>query len=152
MDKLRETVLCYIEKDGNYLMLFRNKKDNDINKGKYIGIGGHLEENETKEQALIREVKEETGLDILSYEYFGKVFFKDDEVEEIMHLFTSDKFEGELIECNEGELHWIPREKILDVPHWEGDKYFLEKLKNNEKGFEMSLIYSKGILIHKYEK
>ena len=144
---MKETVLCYLEKDGKYLMLFRNKKENDINEGKYIGIGGHIEPNETKEQAVIREVKEETGLDVLEYEYFGKVFFKDDDFEENMFLFTISKFSGELIECNEGELHWIEKDKILDVPHWEGDKYFLEKIKNNERGFEMSLIYSKGKLI-----
>lgn len=144
---MKETVLCYIEKDGKYLMLFRNKKENDINSGKYIGVGGHIELGETKEEALIREVKEETNLDVINYEYFGKVFFKDDDFEENMYLFTVTKFKGELKECDEGELHWINKENILDVPHWEGDKYFLEKIKNNEKGFEMSLIYSKGQLV-----
>lgn len=128
-------------------MLFRNKKENDINSGKYIGVGGHIELGETKEEALIREVKEETNLDVINYEYFGKVFFKDDDFEENMYLFTVTEFNGELKECDEGELHWINKENILDVPHWEGDKYFLEKIKNNEKGFEMSLIYSKGKLI-----
>jgi 8-oxo-dGTP diphosphatase len=144
---MKETVLCYIEKNGKYLMLFRNKKENDINSGKYIGVGGHIELGETKEEALIREVKEETNLDVINYEYFGKVFFKDDDFEENMYLFTVTEFKGELKECDEGELHWINKENILDVPHWEGDKYFLEKIKNNEKGFEMSLIYSKGQLI-----
>lgn len=144
---MKETVLCYIEKDGKYLMLFRNKKENDINSGKYIGVGGHIELGETKEEALIREVKEETNLDVISYEYFGKVFFKDDDFEENMYLFTVTEFKGELKECDEGELHWINKENILDVPHWQGDKYFLEKIKNNEKGFEMSLIYSKGQLV-----
>ncbi len=128
-------------------MLFRNKKENDVNSGKYIGVGGHIELDETKEQALIREVKEETNLDVINYEYFGKVFFKDDDFEENMYLFTVTEFKGELKECDEGELHWINKENILDVPHWEGDKYFLEKIKNNEKGFEMSLIYSKGQLV-----
>ena len=128
-------------------MLFRNKKENDVNSGKYIGVGGHIELGETKEQALIREVKEETNLDVINYEYFGKVFFKDDDFEENMYLFTVTEFKGELKECDEGELHWINKENILDVPHWEGDKYFLEKIKNNEKGFEMSLIYSKGQLV-----
>ena len=144
---MKETVLCYIEKDGKYLMLFRNKKENDINSGKYIGVGGHIELGETKEEALIREVKEETNLDVINYEYFGKVFFKDDDFEENMYLFTVTEFKGELKECDEGELHWINKENILDVPHWEGDKYFLEKIKNNEKGFEMFLIYSKGKLV-----
>lgn len=144
---MKETVLCYIEKNGKYLMLFRNKKENDINSGKYIGVGGHIELGETKEEALIREVKEETNLDVINYEYFGKVFFKDDDFEENMYLFTVTEFKGKLKECDEGELHWINKENILDVPHWEGDKYFLEKIKNNEKGFEMSLIYSKGKLV-----
>lgn len=120
---MKETVLCYIEKNGKYLMLFRNKKENDINSGKYIGVGGHIELGETKEEALIREVKEETNLDVINYEYFGKVFFKDDDFEENMYLFTVTEFKGELKECDEGELHWINKKNILDVPHWEGDKY-----------------------------
>lgn len=142
----KETVLCYIEKEHQFLMLFRNKKKEDINKGKYIGIGGHIEPYETKEEALIREVKEETGLTLLSYQYRGKILFQSDEFVEIMHLFTSSEFIGELIDCDEGELHWINIKDILSYPHWEGDEYFLKKLINNEPYFEMSLIYQNYIL------
>lgn len=144
---MKQTVLAYIEKDGQFLMLFRNKKINDINKGKYIGVGGHIEPGETKEEALIREVKEETGLNVQKYTYHGEVFFKDDDFEEIMHLFTVQKFTGEIIDCDEGELVWIDKNKILEVPHWEGDKYFLEKLQKNEINIKLSLIYSKGKLV-----
>lgn len=142
----KETVLCYIEKEHQFLMLFRNKKKEDINKGKYIGIGGHIEKDETKEEALKREVKEETGLTLLSYQYRGKILFQSDELLEIMHLFTSSEFIGELIDCDEGELHWINIKDILNYPHWEGDEYFLKKLINNEPYFEMSLIYQNNLL------
>lgn len=142
----KETVLCYIEKEHQFLMLFRNKKKEDINKGKYIGIGGHIEKDETKEEALMREVKEETGLTLLSYQYRGKILFQSDEFVEIMHLFTSSEFIGELIDCDEGELHWINIKDILNYPHWEGDEHFLKKLINNEPYFEMSLIYQNDLL------
>lgn len=148
----KETVLCYIEKEHQFLMLFRNKKKEDINKGKYIGIGGHIEPYETKEEALIREVKEETGLTLLSYQYRGKILFQSDELVEIMHLFTSNEFIGELIDCDEGELHWINIKDILNYPHWEGDEYFLKKLKNNEPYFEMSLIYKNDELVEIKER
>lgn len=143
----KETVLCYIEHEHQYLMLFRNKKINDVNKGKYIGIGGHIEEDETKEQTLYREVKEETGLTLLNHKYRGKILFQSDDFIETMHLFTSDSFKGKLIECDEGELSWIDIDKILDYPHWEGDSYFLKKLMKNDTYFEMSLIYKNDKLI-----
>ena len=142
-----ETVLCYIEDKHRYLMLLRNKKKEDINKGKYIGIGGYLEPGESKEVALLREVKEETGLTLLSYQYRGKILFVNDDFQEIMYLFTADKFKGELIPCDEGELKWIDIDEILKLPHWEGDEYFLKKLLDNSPYFEMSLIYSKDQLV-----
>ena len=148
----KETVLCYIEKEHQFLMLFRNKKKEDINKGKYIGIGGHIEPYETKEEALMREVKEETGLTLLSYQYRGKILFLSDEFVEIMHLFTSNEFIGELIDCDEGELHWINIKDIFNYPHWEGDEYFLKKLKNDEPYFEMSLIYKNDELVEIKER
>ncbi len=144
MDK---TVLCYIEKDNCYLMLYRNKKANDLNEGKYIGIGGHIEKNETIEQALLREVKEETNLTLLSYELRGILTFINDDYSEIMYLFTSDKFEGELKECNEGTLSWKPIDKITLLPIWEGDKEFLSLLENKEKYFELTLTYSCNKLV-----
>lgn len=144
MDK---TVLVYIFKDDKVLLLYRNKKKNDLNEGKYVGIGGHIETNETKEEALLREAKEETNLTLLDYKYHAKIYFKDDDYEEIMYLFSSSNFIGELKECDEGELHWINVSEIFSLPMWEGDKYFLTPLMNKEAYFEISLLYSKGKLI-----
>ena len=138
MDK---TVLCYIEKDHQYLMLYRNKKANDLNDNKWIGIGGHLEKGETKEQALVREVKEETGLILNSFNYRGDIIFKNDDYEEIMYLYTSSDFSGELIPCDEGELHWIDKDKVLELNLWEGDRYFLPKLIHFNEFIKMTVIY-----------
>ena len=145
MDK---TVLTYIEKDNKYLMLYRNKKENDLNEGKWIGIGGHIEKDETPDEAMIREVKEETGLDVISYKYRGIVHFASDDYQEVMYLYTVDSFEGELIECDEGTLEFIPKDNILSLNMWEGDKYFLNLIKEDVSDFEIELFYSKDKLIH----
>ena len=142
-----ETVLCYIKKDNQYLLLYRNKEKNDFNKGKYLGVGGHLEKGETKEQALIREVKEETGLTLLNYYYHAKLLFINDDYQEIMHLYSADQFTGELIDCDEGQLVWINEEDVLKVPHWEGDQYFLKKMLSQNEYFEMTLFYKDDKLI-----
>ena len=144
MDK---TVLCYLERNNQYLMLFRNKKKNDLNGSKWIGVGGHLEKGETKEQALIREIKEETGLDIISFTYRGELLFINDDFEEIMYLYTSSDFKGELKECNEGELHWVDKDKIMDLNLWEGDRAFLPLLINSDKFIKMKLIYKQSNLV-----
>lgn len=144
MDK---TVLCYLEKDNQYLMLLRNKKKEDINALKWIGVGGHIEENETKEEALVREIKEETGLTINTYKYRGELIFINNDFSEIMYLYTSDDFSGELIECNEGELHWINKAEIMNLNLWEGDKVFLPLLINSDKFIKMKLIYKDDILV-----
>ena len=141
MDK---TVLCYLIKDDSYLMLYRNKKENDMNEGKYLGIGGHIEPGETKEEACKREIKEETGLDVNRLDYHGFVEFYNDDYQEMMYLFTSDDFSGELIECNEGTLSWVKIDKVLDLNIWEGDKLFLPKLKTNEL-INMIVVYKNGI-------
>lgn len=137
-----ETTLVYIEHDGCFLMLHRTKKQNDMNKDKWIAIGGHLEEGESKEECAIREVKEETGLILHSLKYRAKLTFINDDYNEIMHLFTSDDFSGELIECNEGDLEWIKKEDILSLNIWEGDKDFMCEMLKDESYFEMDLIYS----------
>lgn len=145
---MEETVLIYLEKDNKYLMMLRNKKKNDLNQGKYIGIGGHIELGETKEQALIREVKEETSLMVKSFVYRAKLTFINDDYSEIMHLFTSNDFTGHLNEnCNEGDLFWVEKEKILDLPLWEGDKAFLDVMKNSDDYFEMTLTYKNDELV-----
>ena len=147
MKQLPQTVLAYIEKDDSFLMLFRNKKKNDINANKWIGVGGHLEKNETVEQALYREIKEETGLDVVSYEKRGLIHFNYGELSEIMHLFIVKEFKGELIDCDEGTLKYIPKNEVLDIPIWEGDRIFLKKLLSNDPYFELELNYQKDKLI-----
>ena len=136
MDK---TVMIYLEKDNQYLMLYRNKKKKDINKNKYIGVGGHVEKGETPDEAVVREVKEETGLDLLSFVRRGLVYFVLNGYEEEMYIYTSLDFKGELIECNEGELSWIDKNNVMSLPIWEGDKYFLKHLLEDEKYFLSSL-------------
>ena len=144
MDK---TVMIYLEKDNQYLMLYRNKKKKDINKNKYIGVGGHVEKGETPDEAVVREVKEETGLDLLSFVRRGLVYFVLNGYEEEMYIYTSLDFKGELIECNEGELSWIDKDKVMSLPIWEGDKYFLKHLLEDEQYFVMRLIYEDDKLI-----
>ena len=130
---MKNSVLCYIEKDEKYLMLYRNKKKNDVNGGKWIGVGGKLEENESPDEALLREVKEETGLTLTSYRFRGIITFVSDTWEgEYMYLYTADGFDGEIIECNEGELSWIDKSSVLDLPTWEGDRIFLTRLLDND--------------------
>ena len=148
MDK---TVMIYLEKNNQYLMLYRNKKKKDINKNKYIGVGGHVEKGETPDEAIVREVKEETGLDLLSFRKRGLVYFVLNVYEEEMYIYTSLDFKGELIECNEGELSWVDKEKVLSLPIWEGDKYFLKHLLEDDKYFEMRLIYEDDKLIQVIE-
>ena len=146
-----ETVLLYLEQDGKYLMLYRNKKKKDINKGKWIGIGGHIEEGETKEEALVRECKEETSLNLLSYSLRGKLIFVIDGYEETCYLYTSSSFEGKIQECDEGELAFVNKEEIFHLPLWEGDVVFLKMLFNDEPYFELRLNYEKDKLIS-YER
>ena len=123
------STLCYIEKDGKYLMLHRTKKKNDINKDKWLGIGGKFEKNESPEECIIREVKEETGLILQSYKLRCIVTYVSTTwEEEYIYVFTSNDFTGELIECNEGDLQWIDKNKVTELNTWEGDKIFVEKI------------------------
>ena len=120
---MKMTTLCYIEKDGRYLMLHRTKKEKDINKGKWIGVGGHAEEGESPEDCLLREIKEETGLTLTSYRFRGLVTFISNECEnELMCLFTADGFDGEVQICDEGDLQWIDKEIVPTLPTWSGGK------------------------------
>ena len=139
---MKNTTLCYIEKDDCYLMLLRNKKKVDENKGKWIGVGGHFEEGETPEECVIREVYEETGLTLTDYKFRGIVTFVSDEWEtDYMHLFTATGFTGQLKECDEGELRWIPKSEIMDLNLWEGDRAFLKMLFEKKGFFSMKLSY-----------
>jgi len=145
---MKNTTLCYIEKDGCYLMLYRIKKKVDINKGKWIGIGGHCEEGEAPDDCIRREAYEETGLTLNNLHARGLITFITDKWEmEYMHLFTSDKFTGKLTDCDEGELAWIHKENISTLPLWEGDKIFLELLAQDVPYFHLKLEYIGDTLI-----
>ena len=142
-----ETVLAYIFKDDEVLMLYRNKEKDDINKNKWVGVGGHLEKGESKDAALIREIKEETNLDVIDYSFLATLIFINNDYKEIMYLYRVDSFYGEIKECDEGELKFIKVKDLLSLNMWEGDKYFLELLLKKEPYFEMELIYSGDELI-----
>jgi len=125
------TTLCHIEKDGKYLMLHRIKKKNDVNKDKWVGIGGKFIDKESPEQCNFRETLEETGLTLIDSKYRGIVTFVSDKFEtEYMHIFTSDNFLGNIKECDEGKLEWIDKDKLLSMNIWEGDKIFLRLIDN----------------------
>lgn len=145
---MKNTSLCYIERGRDYLMLHRVKKTADENKDKWIGIGGKFEEGESPEDCVLREVREETGLRLLSWRYRAIVTFVSDEWgTEYMHLFTSDSFDGDIKECDEGVLEWIDREKLLSLPIWEGDKIFLRLLDSDEPFFSLKLCYTGDKLV-----
>ena len=143
---MRKTTLIYIEQDDKYLMLHRNKKVNDINKDKWIGVGGHVEENETIDECVIREVKEETNLDLISFKLHGEVLFVLNGYEELMYVYTSKEFKGVLKECNEGTLEWVNKNEVINLPIWEGDKLIFE-LMNIDEYFKIKLVYENDILV-----
>ncbi len=139
---IRLSTLCYIEKDRKYLMLHRTVKENDINKDKWIGVGGHFEADESPEECLIREVKEETGYTLTSYRYRGIVtFVSGNGITEYMSLFTADGFEGEETDCDEGELEWVDIDRIHELNIWEGDKIFFRLLEEECDFFSLKLVY-----------
>ncbi len=145
------TTLCYIEKDDCYLMMHRVKKENDINKDKYIGVGGHFEYGESPDECLKREVMEETGLTLIDYKPRGIVTFiygnadtPDERIVEYMHLYTSSSFEGDLTVCDEGVLEWIPKSEVYNLPIWEGDKIFFKLLEERDDYFSLKLVYSEN--------
>lgn len=143
------TTLCYIEKNGDYLMLHRIKKENDMNRDKWIGVGGKFEHGESPEDCVMREVKEETGLTLKALNYRGIItFVLDDNETEYMHLFTSDSFEGELIDCDEGSLEWIHKSRLAELTLWEGDKIFLKLIEKPCPFFSLKLVYSGDTLVN----
>ncbi len=155
---MKNTTLCYIEKDNKYLMLHRVKKDHDQSHGKWLGIGGKFEDKESPDECLLREVYEETGLKLTSYRLRGIVSFISDIYEtEYMFLYTADGFDGSLLEeadgtltpviegrrtpCNEGILKWVDIDKVPKLELWEGDRVFLKKLKDENDFFTLKLVY-----------
>lgn len=136
------TTLCYIEEDGKYLMLHRVKKEHDINEGKWIGIGGHFERDESPEECLRREVKEETGCTLARANLRGIVtFVSGDGVTEYMFLYTAAGLTGTLTECDEGEFAWVDKQTVYDLNLWEGDKIFLRLLETRRDFFSLKLTY-----------
>lgn len=139
---MRNTTLCHIEKDGKYLMLHRVKKENDLNKDKWVGIGGKFEDKESPYECNSREVLEETGLTLNSARYCGIVTFVSDKWEtEYMHIFHSSDFSGKLIKCNEGNLEWVEKTEIYNLPVWEGDKIFFKLIEEEAPFFSLKLVY-----------
>ena len=142
------TTLCYIERGDEYLMLHRVKKENDINRDKWIGLGGKFKEDESPEECLLREVYEESGLWLTSWRYRGIVTFVNTKCSsEYMHLFTADGFEGTVGPCDEGELEWIKKSELMKLTLWEGDRIFLRLLDSNEPFFSLKLSYDGDELI-----
>ncbi len=148
---MKQTTLCYLEKDGKYLMMHRVKKENDENKDKWIGIGGHIEDGESPHDCVIREIYEETGLSVLPEHciYRGLVIFIcTGYAPQYMHLFHVKTFSGTLRQdCREGDLEWIAKDMLLSLPMWEGDKLFLSLLDRHVPFFSLKLKYDGGTLL-----
>ena len=143
------TTLCYITRGNEVLMLHRIKKQNDLNKDKWIGIGGKFEGEESPDECLLREAWEETGLRLTSWRCRGVVTFLTSGPweGEYMYLFTADGFEGQLKTCDEGQLEWISHEKLDSLPKWEGDKIFLDLLWQDAPFFLLTLRYDGDTLV-----
>lgn len=149
MKSVKDTTLCYITRGDEVLMLHRVKKENDLNHDKWIGVGGKFLPGEDTEACLLREVKEETGLTLTRYHYCGVIRFESDLWEsENMHLFLADGFTGRLIECNEGDLQWVSREFVDQLPTWAGDRLFLRKMWAGDPFFHMTLRYEGDTLAY----
>ena len=145
---MKITTLCYPERDGKYLMLYRNRKKNDPNGGKWIGIGGHLEKGELPSECAHRELFEETGLKASKMTLSGVIFFYSDIWEdECMYLYKAERLSGDIIPCDEGTLEWIKKDRVLSLPIWEGDRLFLKLLQEDAPFFTMSLTYEGDSLV-----
>lgn len=143
------TTLCYIEKDGAYLMMHRIKKENDMNRDKWVGVGGKLEPGESPYDCVRREIFEETALTVKRPIYRGVITFVSDLYgTEYMHLFTANEFEGEIkSDCDEGRLEWVKKDEVCELPIWEGDKIFFRLLNSNEPFFSLKLVYEGDKLV-----
>ena len=148
MNKARLSTLCYIENDDKYLMLHRIIKANDINHNKWIGVGGHFEDRESPDDCLLREVREETGYTLTDYKFRGIVTFiygsGEKEMVEYIQRYKATGFKAETIPCDEGVLEWVPKDKLLDLELWEGDKIFLRLLSERDDFFSLKLVYDES--------
>ena len=146
---MKNTSLCYIEKDGAYLMIHRIKKENDLNKDKWVGVGGKLEEGESPFDCVRREVYEETGVNIKDPRYRGIITFVSDKWgTEYMHLFTATDYDGEIdYDCDEGKLEWVKKELVPSLPIWEGDKVFFDLMEKEKRFFSLKLCYEGDTLV-----
>lgn len=148
---VKQTTLCYLERGDSYLMLHRVKKKQDANQDKWIGVGGKFEEGESPEDCMKREIWEETGFTVKSFRYRGLVTFISDSCEtEYMHLFTVHDWEGEQKVCDEGDLEWIEKTRLYELPMWEGDRIFLDLLFRDVPFFSLKLVYH-GDVLESYE-
>lgn len=148
MNKEKMTTLCYIEADDSYLMMHRISKKHDVNKDKWIGVGGHFEADESPEECLLREVKEETGFTLTKWRFRGLVTFCCEGWQtEYMCLYTADEFEGTITECEEGKLEWVKKSEINKLNLWEGDKIFFLLLEKEVPFFSLKLSYKEDILV-----
>lgn len=150
---MKLTTLCYIKTNNKTLMLHRNRKQNDIHEGKWNGLGGHIEQGETPEECITREVFEESGLTLIDPQLRGILTFPlfDDYEDEYTFLFTATEFEGDLIDSDEGTLEWIDDSGVLDLNLWEGDRTFLKWLEDG-RFFSGKLVYKNGKLIENFVK
>lgn len=144
------TTLCYIENENQYLMLHRIRKKNDVNHDKWIGVGGKFERGESPEECLLREVKEETGYTLTSWKYRGIItFVYGEDIVEYMSLYTADKYEGTQIDCDEGVLEWVDKDKISELNLWEGDRIFFRLLDERDDFFSLKLVYNTEDVLQK---
>lgn len=142
---LKNTTLCYLERDGQYLMLHRVKKENDLNHDKWVGVGGKFEPDESPDECLLREVREETGLTLTSYRCRGVVTFVSARWEtEYMYLYTATGWTGTPVECDEGDLEWVDKDRVAALPVWEGDRIFFQLLREERPFFSLKLCYDEA--------
>ena len=145
---MEKTVVCYLERDSMYLMLHRTKKKNDPNAGKWLGVGGHILEDETPDKALVRETFEETGIVLSSYSKRGIVNFYMDGIQtEKIYVYTASDFNGEITKCDEGDLVWVKKSEIFNLNLWDGDRLFLDTMMKEPVFFEYDFYYANNRLI-----